>query len=70
MLGYIVEEDGLRYSEKHSVIIRNLVEPALGDELVSFLGLLNFSTAFVDHFAGNSAPLYEFLKGKVVSKKK
>lgn len=50
--------------------IRALVEPASGDELMRFLGLVNYFSDFVDHFAETAAPLYEVLKGTGLSKKR
>lgn len=41
ILGHVVDAEGLRPSDKHVEAIRNLVEPASGDELMRFLGLTN-----------------------------
>ena len=70
ILGHVVDENGLRLSDRHVEAIRALTEPASGDELMSFLGLVNYFAVFVDHFAETAAPLYEALKGTVFSQKR
>lgn len=70
ILGHVVDAEGLRPSDKHVEAIRALVEPASGDELMRFLGLVNYFADFVDHFAETAAPLYAVLKGTGFSKKR
>ena len=70
ILGNVVDERGLRPSDKHVEAIRALEMPRSGDELMRFLGLLNYFADFVDHFAETAAPLYEVLKGTGFSKKR
>ena len=70
ILGHVVDERGLRPSDKHVEAIRALEMPRFGDELMRFLGLLNYFADFVDHFAETAAPLYEVLKGTGFSKKR
>ena len=70
ILGHHVENEGLRPSEAHVEAIKRLVEPASGNELMRFLGLVNFFSDFVDHFAESAAPLYDVLKGTGFSKKR
>ena len=70
ILGHVVDEQGLRSSDKHTKAIRALVEPRSGDELMRFVGLVNYFADFIDHFAETAAPLYEVLKGTGFSKKR
>lgn len=65
-----MEEEGLRPSEKYIEAIRNLVGPASGDEIMRLLGLLDFFSAFIDHFADKATPFYEVLRGTGFSKNK
>ena len=44
--------------------------PADGEELVRFLGLANYFSDFIDHFAETAKPLYDILRGTNFSKKK
>lgn len=70
ILGHVVDEDGLRPSDKHVEAIRALVEPRSVDELMRFLGLVNYFADFEDHFAETVARLYEVLKGTGFLKKR
>lgn len=70
VLGHRVDKDGLHPSAGHVESIKSLVEPASGDELMRFLGLVNYFSDFVDHFAETAKPLYEALKGTGFSKKR
>ncbi len=70
VLGHMVNERGLQPSAGHIAAIRALVEPAYGDELMRFLGLVNYFSDFVDHFADIAKPLYSALKGMGFSKKR
>ena len=70
ILAHRVDNDGIRPSEAHIEAIGRLVEPASGDELMRFLGLVNFFSDFVDHFSETAAPLYQVLKGTGFSKKR
>ncbi len=70
VLGHLVDENGLQPSVGHVRAIRALVEPASGDELMRFLGLVNYFSDFVDHFADSARPLYNVLKGTGFSKKR
>ncbi len=57
-------------SDGHIAAIRDLVEPASGDELMRFLGFVNYFSRFVDHFAVVAKPLYDVLKGTGFSKRR
>lgn len=70
ILGHMVDEHGLRPSDKHLEAIQRLEMPRSGDELTRFLGLVNYFADFVDHFAETAAPLYAALKGTGFSKKR
>ncbi len=70
MLGHYTDGKGLQPSAGHIAAIRALVEPASGDELMRFLGLVNYFSDFVDHFADTAKPLYNVLKGTGFSKKR
>ena len=70
ILGHVVDENGLRPSDKHVEAIRALGESRSGDELMRLLGLVNYFADFVDHFAEMAAPLYEVLKGTGFSEKR
>lgn len=70
ILGHRVDSEGIQPPEIHVEAIGNLVEPASGNDLMRFLGLLNFFSDFVDHFAETAAPLYDVLKGTGFSKKR
>ena len=70
ILGHRIDGKGLHPSEAHVEAIGRLVEPASGNELMRFLGLVNFFSDFIDHFAETAAPLYEVLKGTGFSKKR
>lgn len=70
ILGHMVDENGLRPSDKHVESIRALTEPQSGDELMRFLGLVNYFAGFIDHYAESAAPLYDVLKGTGFSKKR
>ena len=67
ILGHRIDEEGLHPSEAHVEAIERLSEPGSGNELMRFLGLINFFSDFVDHFAESTAPLYEVLNGKGIS---
>ena len=69
ILGYVVDEQRLRPSEKHTEAIRALVEPRSGGAPMRFLGPVNYFAEFVHHFADTAATLYEVVKGMRVSKK-
>lgn len=70
ILGHRVDNEGIQPSEAHVESIGRLVEPASREELMRFLGLVNFFSDFIDHFAETAAPLYEVLKGTSFSKKR
>lgn len=70
ILGHVVDERGIKPSEKHVEAIRALEEPKSGDELMSFLGLVNYFAELVDHFAETSIPLYKVLEGSGFNKKR
>eukprot|EP00171_Calliarthron_tuberculosum_P022965 IDg22965t1 len=70
VLGHLVDENGLHPSTKHVEAIHQLVEPASGDELMRFLGLMNYFSDFIDHFADTARPLYSVLIGTGFSKKR
>lgn len=70
VLGHKIDSEGIRPSQAHLEAIERLTEPASGSELMRFLGLVNFFSDFIDHFAETAAPLYEVLKGTGFSKKR
>ena len=70
VLGHKVSPEGVLPSDAHVRAIRNLIEPASGNELMRFLGLMNYFSRFIDHFADIARPLYEVLKGTGFSKKR
>ena len=70
ILGHRVDKDGVQPSAAHVEAIKALTEPATGDELMRFLGLVNFFAAFIDHFAETASPLYAVLKGTGFSRKR
>lgn len=70
VLGHEVGKAALRSSNKHIESVHKLVEPVPGDEVLSFLGFVNFSFAFLDNFAKTAAPLYDVLKETGFTKKK
>lgn len=63
ILEHRVDNEGLRPSDAHVEVIRQLVEPGSGDKLMRILGLVNFFSDYVDHFLETAAPLYDVLKG-------
>ena len=70
ILGHRVDNGGIRPSEAHVEAIGRLTEPASGNELMRFLGLVNFFSDFVEQFSSTAAPLYDVLKGTGFSKKR
>lgn len=70
ILGHVVNHTSLRPSGKHIKSIRRLIRPASGDELMPLLDVVNFSAAFVDHFAEIVGPLYEVLNEIELTKKR
>lgn len=58
-----MSQNGIISSDGHVKDIRELVEPASGDELMHFLGLANYFSSFIDHFSKLAKPLYAMLKG-------
>lgn len=56
ILGHVVDEDGIRPSDKHVKAIREFIEPGPGDELMRFFGLANYFADFVDHFCRDGGP--------------
>ena len=70
ILGHCIDEDGLKPSAAHVKAIRELVEPGNGEELMRFLGLVNYFSDFVDHFAEIARPLHAVLRGTGFNRKK
>ena len=70
ILGQKIDKDGIKTSDAHVSAVRKLVEPGGGEELMRFLGLMNYFAEFVDHFAELAAPLHEALKGTGFNLKK
>lgn len=68
--GHCIEEDGLKPSAAHVKAIWELVEARNGEELMRFLGLVNYFSDFVDHFAEIARPLHAVLKGPDFNRKK
>ena len=70
ILGHQIDQNGIKPSHAHVQAIKRLVEPGGGEELMRFLGLMNFFSDFIDHFSENSRPLHEVLVGTGFNKKK
>eukprot|EP00171_Calliarthron_tuberculosum_P001276 IDg1276t1 len=61
MLGHVVDQDRFHPSEKHVQAIGRLVYPASWDELMRFLGLVNYFSDFADYFSDTAKLLYAVL---------
>lgn len=70
ILGHRIDKNGLKPSAAHIQAIRDLVEPRNGEELMCFLGLVNYFSDFVDHFAEVARPLHAALKRTGFNRKK
>jgi hypothetical protein len=72
VLGHEVSNEGIRPSAGIAQLeaIKGLQEPRNGNELMSFLGLANYFSEFVENFAAKTKPLYDVLSGVNVNKKK
>ena len=70
ILGHRVDVDGLRSFDAHFDAIKALDDPQGGEELMRFLGLVNYFSHFVEHFSDIAAPLYTVLKGTPFNNKK
>lgn len=57
-------------SDAYVKTIRKLEEPSLGNELMRFLGLINYFFRFLNHHAEWARPLYDVLTGIEFSKKR
>lgn len=51
ILGQKIDKDGFQPSYEHVADIRELVEPEGGEQLMRFLGHMNFFSDFIDHFS-------------------
>ena len=51
ILGHQIDTNRIKPSAAHVRAIRAIVEPGNGEELMRFLGLVNYFSYFVDHFA-------------------
>lgn len=69
VLGLKVSRNGASLCEGHIQVIQALVEPASGVELMKKLGLENYFSRFLRHFAELAPPLYQELNGTGSSKK-
>ena len=70
VLSQKVSMEGVLPSNANVSAIRNLIVPASGNDLMKFLGLMNYFSRFIDHFSDIARPLYEVLKGTGFSKKR
>lgn len=70
VLGHLVDKNGLHPSTKHVEETPQMVDPASGNELMRFLGLMNYFSDFIDIFAETERPLYNVLIGTGSSKKR
>ena len=70
ILGHRVDADGVQPSAAHMEAIKELTQPASGDELIGFLGPVNVYAAFTNHFAESDSPLYAALKVTSTFKKR
>lgn len=68
--GHVVDGTGLRSSDKHIEYIQDLLEPAGNEELMTFVDLVSFFSAFLDRFAEMAVSLYEVLKRTRLKKKR
>lgn len=61
-LVYFMSGEGIKHSEARVKAINTLKERAGGEEIITFLGLMNLFTYFLHHFADIDIPLYDVLK--------
>lgn len=62
ILGHRVSPEGVSPFTYHVKSIQYLVKPVSGDELMCFLGHMNYFARFVDHFAHPAKPFFNVLK--------
>ena len=70
VLGPRIGAQGIKPSNLHVQAIRDLLQPQNGEDLMRFLGLANYFSEFVDHFADAARPLYVVLRGTGFNKGK
>lgn len=64
-LGYIISEEGITLSERHTNAVRNFPCPRNIHELQRFLGLTGYSRKFIQEYALIAKPLYHLTKKTV-----
>eukprot|EP01071_Lankesteria_metandrocarpae_P012078 Lankesteria_metandrocarpae@DN5490_c1_g1_i2.p1 len=62
LLGHVVGVNGIKPNPEKVQAIHNAIAPSNRAELRSFLGLANYVSRFVPHFAHMTAPLNDLLK--------
>lgn len=70
VLGHRIGAQGIKPSDLHMQAIRDLRQPQIREDLMRFLGLANYFSEFVDHFADAARPLYAVLRGTGFNKRK
>lgn len=61
-LEYIISEDRITLSSRHTEAIRDFPQPENGLEVQRFLGLTNYFRKFIKNYAEIARPLYNLLK--------
>lgn len=67
-LGYIVSQDGITLSPRHTEAIRSFRVPRNVHELQRFLGLVSYFRKFTQDFSLKARPLYDLLRKNVAFK--
>ena len=70
ILRYMIGAQGIEPSDLHAQAIRELHQPQNSEDWMRFLGLANYFSEFVDHFADAARPLYAVLRGTGFNKRK
>lgn len=64
-LGYVVSENGITLSQRHTEAIHNFVQSSNLVEVQRFLGLANYFRKFIKNYALKAGPLQNLLKKSV-----
>jgi RNase H-like domain found in reverse transcriptase len=70
LLGHKVRFGEVRPNDRHQDCLQSFEKPSNVNELLRFLGLLQFFGAHVDYLAELAAPLYAILEGTLWNKRK